>query len=296
MVLSLIAAATAFSALVLGSIWLARRPHLEAEGRLRALSLANTSAVTGAPVGLGALPRQQRKRKSLFSSRLTGKTEARLAKAGSSLTPAAFYMIDLLSLVAVPLAGYVVLGVLLNASPGIVVPGAIILAIGGAYLPFFWLRSASSARTRVLRAQLPDVLDLLTLCVESGLGLDAAFRRVAEETAGPLSEEITIMLNEVDLGKPRREALEDMAGRVQIPEVDVVVNSMIQSQQMGTSLSATLRSQTQLMRLRRRQKAEQSARQASVKMAFPLVLFLMPSLFIVILGPIALNIFKTLSD
>ena len=296
MVLSLIAAATAFSALLLGGIWLVRRPHAEAEGRLRALSLANLTAATGS-VNLGSLQRKQpKKRKSLLSSSLTAKTEARLTRAGSSLTPAAFYMIVLLSLIALPFAGYVVLGMGLGAGSGLVIGAIIVLGIVGAYLPFLWLRSVSSARSRDLRKQLPDILDLLTLCVESGLGLDAAFRRVTEETTGPLSEEISTMLNEVDLGKPRREALEDMAGRVQMQEVDVVVNSMIQSQQMGTSLSATLRSQTGLMRLRRRQKAEQSARQASVKMAFPLVLFLMPSLFIVILGPIAINIFKTLSD
>lgn len=296
MVLSLIAAATAFSALVLGGIWLVRRPHAEAEGRLRALSFANQPATAGASMGLGALPSRREKRKSLFSSRLTGKTEARLAKAGSSLTPAAFYMIVLLSMFACLFAGYMILSMGLEASSGVVIAGVVVPGVLGAYLPFLWLRSASSARTRELRVQLPDVLDLLTLCVESGLGLDAAFRRVTEETSGPLPDEISIMLHEVDLGKPRREALEDMAGRVQIPEVDVVVNSMIQSQQMGTSLSATLRSQTHLLRMRRRQKAEQSARQASVKMAFPLVLFLMPSLFIVILGPIAINIFKVLND
>lgn len=294
MVLSLIAAASAFAALVLGGVWLARRPHVEAEGRLRALKLAHETAAVGAAGGIRIPQRGRRARPR--SAGLTGKTASRLAQAGSSLTPAAFYMIVLLMAVAGPFAAYLVLGRLLGADGVVLISACVIGGILGAYLPFLWLRTATASRVRELRRELADVLDLLTLCVESGLGLDAAFRRVSEETDGPLSDEISIMLNEVDLGKPRREALEDMAGRVQIQEVDVVVNSMIQSQQMGTSLSATLRSQTHLLRLRRRQKAEQLARQASVKMAFPLVLFLMPSLFIVILGPIAINIFKVFSD
>jgi tight adherence protein C len=205
-------------------------------------------------------------------------------------------MIVLLSTVALPSAGYLGLGVGLGASSIVLIIALPVLALIGAYLPYLWLRSAVASRQTELRRLLPDVLDLLTLCVESGLGLDAAFRRVTEETTGSLANEISQMLHEVDLGKPRREALEDLAARVQLQEVDVVVNSMIQSQQMGTSLSQTLRSQTRLMRLRRRQRAEQMARQASVKMAFPLVLFLMPSLFIVVLGPIAINIFKVLND
>lgn len=291
MVLSLLAAVTAFAALTLGGVWMARRPHTEAEGRLRALKIAGDAASGTVVVG-----GRGRQRKSLFAGRIGGKTEARLAKAGLSLTPAAFHMIQLLTMLGAPFFVYLGLHVGLGASSGITIVACVLSGVFGAYAPFLWLRSKTGSRISDLKKELADVLDLLTLCVEAGLGLDAAFRRVAEETDGPLSEEITIMLNEVDLGKPRREALEDMAQRVQIPEVDVVVNSMIQSQQMGTSLAATLRSQTHLLRLRRRQKSEQSARQASVKMAFPLVLFLMPSLFIVILGPIALNIFKTISD
>jgi tight adherence protein C len=253
-------------------------------------------AATAFPGRPALSPRERKRRRSIFGGRVAGRTEARLARAGSQLTPAAFYMIVLLSTVALPSAGYLGLGVGLGASSIVLIIALPVLALIGAYLPYLWLRSAVASRQTELRRLLPDVLDLLTLCVESGLGLDAAFRRVTEETTGSLANEISQMLHEVDLGKPRREALEDLAARVQLQEVDVVVNSMIQSQQMGTSLSQTLRSQTRLMRLRRRQRAEQMARQASVKMAFPLVLFLMPSLFIVVLGPIAINIFKVLND
>ena len=168
------------------------------------------------------------------------------------------------------------------AAPSITVLMVLIIrAIVGAYAPFAWLRARVSGRQSEIRKELPDFLDLLTLCVESGLGLDAAFRNVSAEMAGPISAEIQQMLHEVDLGKPRREALEDMASRISLAEVDVVVNATVQSQQMGTSLAQTLRAQTRLLRQRRRQRAEQVARQASVKMAFPLVLFLMPSLFLV---------------
>ena len=164
------------------------------------------------------------------------------------------------------------------------------------WAPFRWLRTVIHRRQLAIRKRLADALDLLMLCVEAGLGLDAAFRRVSEELEGPFSEEIRQMLREVNLGKPRREALQEMAARAQIPEVGVVVNAVIQSEQVGSSLAQTLRSQSQLLRLRRRQRAEQMARQASVKMAFPLVICLMPSLFIVVLGPVALNLIKVLSQ
>ena len=142
---------------------------------------------------------------------------------------------------------------------------------------------------------LPDSMDLMTICVEAGLGLDAAFHRVSEKQRGPLVDEIRHMLREIGLGKSRREGLLDFADRTDLEEVRTFANAVIQAEQLGTSLAQILRAQSERLRVRRRQLAEQEARKAPVKMVFPLVFCLMPSLFIFILGPIVVNLIGFLS-
>ena len=127
---------------------------------------------------------------------------------------------------------------------------------------------------------LPDSMDLLTICVEAGLGLDAAFHRVAEKQSGPLADEIRHMLREIGLGKARRQALLDLAGRTDINDLRIFGNAVIQAEQMGTGLANVLRVQAKQLRIRRRQRVEQEAMRVPVKMVFPLIICLMPSLFI----------------
>jgi tight adherence protein C len=158
------------------------------------------------------------------------------------------------------------------------------------------LRRAAKNRQNAFWKALPDSLDLLTTCVEAGLSLDFAFQRVAARQKGPVGEEIGRMLREKALGQPRREALLAMAERIDLPDVNVFVNSVIQAETLGTSIGQVLRIQSRQLRIRRRQRAEQLARQAAPKMVFPLVFFVMPNLFIVILGPIMINAFKTLTN
>ena len=142
---------------------------------------------------------------------------------------------------------------------------------------------------------LPDSLDLLTICVEAGLGIDAAFQRVTEKQTGPLVDELRQMLREIGLGKTRRQAFIDLAGRTDIDDVRSFTSAVLQAEQLGSSLAHTLRVQSQRLRVRRRQRAEQQARRAPVKMVFPLVFCLMPSLFIFILGPIIVSVVEFLS-
>jgi tight adherence protein C len=119
---------------------------------------------------------------------------------------------------------------------------------------------------------------------------------VAEKLQGPFTDEIRQMLLEVEMGRPRREALEDLANRTGVPELVAFVNAVIQAQQLGTNLGRVLRAQAHQMRVKRRQRAEETARRMPVKMVFPLVFCMMPSLFIVILGPLAVNAIKVFSD
>jgi tight adherence protein C len=181
-----------------------------------------------------------------------------------------------------------------GGSPGngiLLVP---VMAILGFLAPVMLLRRRAKNRQDAFWKALPDSLDLLTTCVEAGLSLDFAFQRVAERQKGPVGEEIGRMLREKALGQTRKEALTSMAERVDLPDVNVFVHSVIQAETLGTSIAQVLRVQARQLRVRRRQRAEQVARQAAPKMVFPLVFFVLPSLFIVILGPIILNAMDSL--
>ncbi len=136
----------------------------------------------------------------------------------------------------------------------------------------------------------------MTVSVEAGLGLDAALRQVSQKLRGPLGDEIGQMLREVGMGRPRREALEDLAERTDVPEVTTFVNAVIQAEQLGTSLGRVLRAQAMTLRVRRRQRAEEMARKAPVKLVFPLVLCIMPSFFIVTIGPVFVRLVSYLSE
>ncbi len=302
MPLSLIAAAAVFASIVSGVYWMTRSSAITAEARVRALGYGNrvrgrTEGTFVERIILPPLNKLARSLLSMLPSSVMMRIEERLASAGSTTTAAAF-VTHVATLATLP--AFVALAAIVVISGKAPTPAEflvlIVVSLVGGWLPFRGLRSRLRRRQTAMRKRLPDALDLLTLCVEAGLGLDAAFRKVSQELEGPFPEEIGQMLREVDLGKPRREALLDMATRAGISEVGVVVNAVIQSQQMGSSLAQTLRAQARLLRQRRHQKAEELARQAAVKMAFPLVLFLMPALFIVILGPIAVSLVRTISN
>ncbi|MGB8251686.1 MAG: type II secretion system F family protein, partial [Anaerolineaceae bacterium] len=170
-----------------------------------------------------------------------------------------------------------------------------ILSIGvffvlGYYFPSLWLGSKISKRQRDVRKQMPDALDLLTICVEAGLGFDYAMAKVVEKWKNEMSKGFARVLQEMQLGKTRREALRDMAERINITEVTSFVASIIQSEQLGVSMAKVLRIQSEQMRIRRRQYAEEEARKAPVKMLIPMAGLIFPALFIVLLTPAILRL------
>lgn len=168
----------------------------------------------------------------------------------------------------------------------IVIP--IVTALGF-YLPVLWLISRIRQRSNEIRRALPDALDLLTICVEAGLGFDAAMVKVCEKWDNELSHAFARVLQEIQLGKLRREALRDMADTMDVSEVSNFVAAVCQAEQLGVSISKVLRIQSDQMRVRRRQRAEEEARKAPVKIMVPAVFLIFPALFIVILGPAALT-------
>ena len=162
----------------------------------------------------------------------------------------------------------------------------------GFFMPKVWLDNRIRMRQKLILKSLPDAFDLVTTCVEAGLGLEAALGRVAEKVEGPFGEELTVMLHDVAMGRLRREALRELADRTGVPDLTSFINAVIQAETMGTSIAAVLRVQADQMRIKRRQRAEQQAQAAPIKMMFPLVLFIFPTMFIVILGPAAISIYE----
>lgn len=162
--------------------------------------------------------------------------------------------------------------------------GAFLLVLGY-MLPGFWLKRRISARKKAVQMSLPDAIDLLTISVESGLGFDPALSRVIEKWDNELTREFGRMLSEIRMGKSRREAMREMAKRINVDDLNVFTSSMIQADQLGVSISQVLRVQSQQMRMRRRQRAEEQAHKAPVKMLFPMVFLIFPALYIILLGP-----------
>lgn len=175
-----------------------------------------------------------------------------------------------------------------RASP----PKALGMATGAAalgfFLPVMLLKSRVTRRQNLIIKAMPDALDLLTVCVEAGLGFDQAMAKVAEKWENELSLAFERVINEVRLGKLRREALRDMADRMDIPDMTSFVAAIIQADQLGVSMGKVLRIQSDQMRLKRRQRAEKKAHEAPVKMLIPMAFLIFPSIYIVLLGPAAL--------
>lgn len=173
----------------------------------------------------------------------------------------------------------------------------VILAVSGYFIPNIWVFLMALARKELIFKGLPDALDLMVVCVESGLGLDMTFKRVGEEIrpiCKELSEEFILTNLEVRAGSSREEAFRNMTLRTGVPEVSNLMTVLSQTSRFGTSLAKALRVHADAMRVKRRQIAEETAAKATVKLIFPLVLFIFPAIFVVLIGPGAIKIVQVL--
>jgi len=173
---------------------------------------------------------------------------------------------------------------------------ALILALVGLSLPNMVLRYITAQRRQEIGESLSDALDLLVICMEAGLGLNAALLRVAQELgmrSPVLSRELLLVTQEMRTGLPREKALRNLSVRNHVENLRILVGALVLADKLGTSLADTLRAQADSLRTRLRQSAEEQAAKAGIKMLFPLVLFIFPALFIVILGPGIISILKT---
>jgi tight adherence protein C len=236
-----------------------------------------------------------------FSARFTPQkaiqdTARRLELAGNPWPVDAPTFLAIRFILAVVLGGFMVTMVALappatSTDSFLYIGGA---TFGGFYLPHLMLSSRITRRQTEVRKAMPDALDLLTICVEAGLGFEAALSKVSEKWENELSLAFARMIREVQLGKVRRDALKDMADRLGIAEMTSFVAAIIQSEQLGVSLAKVLRIQSDQMRVKRRQRAEEQAHKAPVKMIIPMALLIFPSIMIIILTPAALQIMTSL--
>lgn len=173
---------------------------------------------------------------------------------------------------------------------GTAIFAAVVLGVLAFFAPDLWIDSRIERRRGAIVRALPDMLDMLTISVEAGLGFDAALSKVVRNSTGPLAEEFGRVLQETQAGASRRQALRSFAERVDMPQIHSFSGALVQADLFGVSIAQVLRAQAAEMRLVRRQRAEETAQKAPVKMVIPLVFFILPATMIVILGPVILRI------
>lgn len=234
----------------------------------------------------------------------------------ASMTPGAFHKMIEEKLFAaggmggIGVGGYVVRWVVFTIAAGVVGFGATIylglpanqvIGIGmiavciGILLPLLYLNMKIAKRRNIMARALPDSLDLVTVSVEAGLGFDGALAKLVEKMQGPLVDEFGRMLQEMRMGIPRRQALTGLADRCKLQDINLFTSAIIQADQLGVSIANVLRVQSEAIRERRKQIAEEKAMKAPIKLLLPLVLFVFPCIFIVLLGPAMISIMEALS-
>ena len=250
-----------------------------------------------------------------FADRVARPLLSRLAAIGRRLTPsgAAAKMGQRLDLAGNPsswtvdrvyackagaMLGLGALGFLLGSNGGTAL--AVLLTVGfavfGLFLPDVLLYNTGTKRQLVIQRNLPDAVDLLTISVEAGLGFDAAMSQVARNSKGPLAGELFRVLQEMQIGKSRGEAFNGLIARTNVPELRSFVTSLVQADAFGIPVANVLREQSKEMRSKRHQRAEEQAQKVPVKILFPLIFFILPALFTVIIGPGVLSIIDAFSS
>jgi tight adherence protein C len=271
-------------------------------GRQRALALRRATHYSRGRVAVG--PERLR-----FSERVLAPAAGRLAGLALRLNPRITVESVRLRLMTAGLARTVTptmflaskaafaigLGVLGLVLGGLVSPGAALLfggswAVGGFALPGLVVSQKARARRELIRAELPDALDLLAVSVEAGLGFDGALDKLVDYMDGPLADEFSLTLGEMRIGESRHDALKKLAERVDTAEVAAFTRAIIQADQLGISLGRILKVQSQDSRNRRQMAAEEKAMKLPIKMMFPTVMFIFPAMFLVVLAPAILNL------
>jgi tight adherence protein C len=256
-----------------------------------------------APYGARVAPSRERMLADSFVQRVLGPASKSILKLGAIFAPSSirnkainelsaagdpmslelYLALRMVAMVGAPITYMIVTRAQPMDLQRVIWIGALFMA-GSRFSSWLVRRKIQQRQNEVLRA-LPTALDLVTVCMEAGLSFDSGLAKVVEKTKGTLSEEFGRVLYEMQIGKARRDALRDMAARVNLRDVSSFVSAIVQADQMGMSLGPVMRAQSDDVRMRRRQAAEEMAMKAPVKMLFPLVLFILPATILVVLGP-----------
>lgn len=221
--------------------------------------------------------------------------QLKLTQAGNPMTASQLLGMQATAAAGAALGALLLFASLLTEKPVLAALVILIVAMVGWRLPDFLLARRITARRRLIDRALPDVLDLLSVSVEAGLGLDGAFQKVGEKFAEPTAGEFRELLKTIRLGTPRTDALRALAERTGLADVRTFTAAVIQAEQLGVSITRVLRAQSDSVRQRRRQKVEERAMALPVKMLFPLILFIFPCIFIAILGPVVIGFLTNMS-
>jgi tight adherence protein C len=190
------------------------------------------------------------------------------------------------------LVGGIFLTALISAPSWLEILFVVLLVAIGYLLPSAQLSSLAKSRQKTIQRQLPDVMDLLTISVEAGLGFDQAMAQVTKNVPGPLAEELSRLLQEVQIGASRADAFRHLSERTDVMELQSFTLSMIQADMFGVSIANVLRAQSRELRQKRRQRAEEIAQRIPVKLLFPMIFMVLPALFIIVLGPGVIKIYE----
>jgi tight adherence protein C len=202
------------------------------------------------------------------------------------------YGLDLPRIIGIKISAAGLAGLLLLVNGQVL--GAVIAAGVFFFLPDYWVVSLKEKRQVLIQADAADTIDQLTICVEAGLGFDAALSRVAATTEGPLSDELRHTISDIQAGVPRAQALRALSDRAQVIEIRQLVTALLQAQKHGVPMAETLRIQSSEMRLKRKQRTEEKANKLTVKMLFPIIVCFMPVFMIISVVPALISVFRAL--
>ncbi|WP_274363975.1 type II secretion system F family protein [Paenibacillus thermotolerans] len=267
-----------------------------------AASAAAKEEIAGTPLWKrlfkAVLVRFRRRFRRKTDERVQQKLEMLILQAGRpfQMTPFEFRFAQLALFLVLPLTGGAYALLLLKSSFGTLLLIIMICLLAAWRLPYLFLSGKVKKRARLALRELPDVLDLLTVSLEAGLGFDSALGKLVSKKGGVLTEEFHRCLEEIRLGRTRKESLIGVRDRLQLDEMRSLVSAILQAEKMGIGMVQVLRVQSAEMRDRRKQRAEEQAMKAPIKMLFPLVIFVFPCLFIVLLGPVLIQFMDTFSN
>ncbi len=241
------------------------------------------------------LPKKKEKKKT--SKNKNQLLERQLRLAGMYVSPEEFSFAKTLVLIFTILATVLVILVLRNTLQPLIM--LLIMAFGllvGVMGPTYYLRSRVSSHQKGIRNQLPDAMDLLGVCIEAGLSFDSSLLKIAEKMQGPFIDELMIVYREMQMGRSRREALRNLSNVSDIEELKTFASALAQAEQLGIPINNVMRVQSEQLRQTRSQQAQEKGNKASVKMLIPMLLFIFPVVFIILMGPTVMNVIETFSS